>query len=158
MITELHFRRPAPTDDAVLEDWRHVHNTIIPAHILSLDEVRERAERNHLEVAYLDEITYRGEVLVGCSTVRPPSNEAKVATVIVRVLPAYRRQGFGTDMYERGLALARKLGAEAIETVVLSSNADGLQFALKHGFMETERYMLDGDTIPWIDLRLADFG
>ncbi|MFK0181713.1 GNAT family N-acetyltransferase, partial [Streptomyces xanthochromogenes] len=27
--------------------------------------------------------------------------------------------------------------------------------ALKHGFVETERYLLPGDTIPWIDLRLS---
>jgi len=50
---------------------------------------------------------------------------------------------------------ARELGAEVIETVVLSSNEDGLRFALKHGFVETERYLLPGDSIPWIDLRLA---
>jgi hypothetical protein len=50
---------------------------------------------------------------------------------------------------------ARELGAEVIETVVLSSNEDGLRFAQKHGFVETERYLLPGDTIPWIDLRLS---
>jgi hypothetical protein len=48
-----------------------------------------------------------------------------------------------------------KLGAEVIETVVLSSNEDGLRFAQKDGFVETERYLLPGDTIPWIDLRLS---
>lgn len=43
-----------------------------------------------------------------------------------------------------------------IETCVLEANADGLRFALGHGFVETERYLLDGDTIPWIDLRLPE--
>jgi hypothetical protein len=42
-----------------------------------------------------------------------------------------------------------------IETVVLSSNLDGLRFAQKHGFVQIDRYLLPGDTIPWIDLRLA---
>ncbi|MFF9914783.1 GNAT family N-acetyltransferase [Streptomyces sp. NPDC013457] len=138
-----------PDGDAALKDWQHVHNVIIPTHPLSLDEVRERAQRNHLEIAYLD------DDLVGCSTVRPPSDETPAATVIARVLAPHRRRGFGEELYERGLNRARQLGAEMIETVILSSNEDGLRFALKHGFVETERYLLPGDTIPWIDLRLA---
>lgn len=133
----------------MLKDWQYVHNVIIPTHNLSLDEVRQRAQRNHLEIAYLD------DDLVGCSTVRPPTDETLTATVIARVLAAHRRHGFGEELYARGLNRARELGAEVIETVVLSSNEDGLRFALKHGFVETERYLLPGDTIPWIDLRLS---
>jgi predicted GNAT family N-acyltransferase len=123
---------------------------IIPTHVLSLDEVRERAQRHHLEVAYL------GDVLVGCSTLRPPTDDTSTATVIARVLADHRGQGFGEELYARGLKRARKLGAEVIETVFLSSTEDGLRFAQKHGFVETERYLLPGDTIPWIDLRLPD--
>ncbi|MFF4289232.1 GNAT family N-acetyltransferase [Streptomyces sp. NPDC001633] len=130
-----------------LADWQHVHNVIIPAHQLSLDDVRERSGRHHLEVAYL------GDVLIGCSTVRPPVDGT--ATVIARVLAAHRGQGYGGELYARGLERARALGAGTIETVVLSSNEDGLRFALKQGFEEVERYLLPGDTIPWIDLRLA---
>ena len=138
-----------PDDDATLGDWRHVHNTIIPTHLLSLDDIRDRARRHHLEVAYL------GEVLVGCSTVRPPADGTATATVIARVLAEHRGQGIGEELYARGLIRARDLGAEVIETVVLSSNVDGLRFAHRHGFVETERYLLPGDTIPWIDLRLS---
>ncbi|MEV6591931.1 GNAT family N-acetyltransferase [Streptomyces acidicola] len=149
-MTDLHIRR---VDGAVsvqdLRDWQHVHNTIIPAHVLSLDDVRGRAERNHLELAYLD------GVLVGNSTVRPPEDDTATATVIARVLDGHRRQGVGEQLYARGLERARELGARVIETVVLESNTDGLRFALKHGFVEIERYLLEGDTIPWIDLRLA---
>ncbi|MFF5787927.1 GNAT family N-acetyltransferase [Streptomyces sp. NPDC012693] len=138
-----------PDGDATLKDWQYAHNMIIPTHSLSLDEVRERAQRNHLEIAYLD------DDLVGCSTVRPPTDETPAATVIARVLAAHRKRGFGEELYVRGLDRARQLGAEVIETVVLSSNEDGLRFALRHGFVETERYLLPGDTIPWIDLRLS---
>ncbi|MFG2720083.1 GNAT family N-acetyltransferase [Streptomyces sp. NPDC048416] len=138
-----------PTGDAALASWRHVHNVIIPTHPLSLDDVRERARRNRLEIAYL------GDEVVGCSTVRPPTDDTQTATVIARVLAAHRRQGFGDELYARGLSRARSLGARVIETVVLSSNDAGLRFALRHGFVETERYLLPGDTIPWIDLRLA---
>ncbi|MFG2861853.1 GNAT family N-acetyltransferase [Streptomyces sioyaensis] len=138
-----------PEGDDALQDWQYVHNTIIPTHLLSLEEVRERAQRHHLEVAYA------GDELIGCSTVRPPADDPLTATVIARVLEAHRGQGFGEELYARGLSRARELGAEVIETVVLSSNGDGLRFAKKHGFVETERYLLPGDSIPWIDLRLA---
>jgi RimJ/RimL family protein N-acetyltransferase len=137
-------------DEGTLADWRHVHNVIIPTHTLSPDDVRERAQRHHLEVAYL------GDVLVGCSTVRPPEDDTRTATVIARVLAAHRRQGYGEELYRRGLDRARELGAEVIETVVLSANEDGLRFALKHGFVEIERYVLPGETVPWIDLRLSE--
>ncbi|AJC60989.1 MULTISPECIES: GNAT family N-acetyltransferase [Streptomyces] len=146
-MSDLRFQQP--DDDAALRDWQFVHNAIIPTHILSMDEIRERAQRHHLEVAYL------GDVLVGCSTVRPPSDDALTATVIARVLAPHRGQGFGEELYARGLNRARELGAEVIETVILSSNEDGLRFARKHGFAEIERYLLPGEAIPWIDLRLA---
>ncbi|GAA2797427.1 hypothetical protein GCM10010441_23300 [Kitasatospora paracochleata] len=136
-----------PQDDAALEDWRHVHNVIIPTDPLSPEAVRERSGRNHLEVAYL------GDLAVGCSTVRPPADGT--ATVIARVLPDHRGQGFGERLYASGLARARALGAERIATVVLASNEDGLRFALRRGFTEVERYLLPGDTVPYVDLLLG---
>lgn len=135
--------------EARLRDWQHVHNVIVPPGALSLEEVRDRAGRHHLEVAYL------AGTPVGCTTVRPPAEGSATATVIARVLPAHRRQGFGTELWERGLAHARQLGAVVIETVVLASNPDGLGFALARGFVEVERYLLPGDSVPYIDLRLA---
>ena len=81
--------RYAPVGAATLEDRRHVHNTIIPTAPLPADEVRERVRRDHLRVAYL------GDALAGCSMVRPPEDDA--VTVIVRVLPDHRRQGYGED-------------------------------------------------------------
>lgn len=145
-------------DEVALEDWRHVHNLIVPPAAMSLDDVRARSARYRLEVAYL------GDDLVGCSTVRPPAGDgdedgagdAAVATVIARVLPGFRRRGFGAEIYGRGLALARELGAGRIETVVLAANEDGLSFARGHGFVEVERYVLDGESDVWVDLRLGE--
>ncbi|MGW0940796.1 GNAT family N-acetyltransferase [Streptomyces sp. NPDC002666] len=149
-MTELRIEQIEQVDgDAVLRDWQYVHNTIIPTAVLSLDEVRERAGRNRLTVAYL------GEVPIGCSTVRPPADGASVATVIARILPDPRGRGFGGQLYERALADARALRAEVIETCVLESNPEGLRFALGRGFVETERYVLPGDVVPFIDLRLV---
>ncbi|MFJ5228875.1 GNAT family N-acetyltransferase [Kitasatospora sp. NPDC088391] len=134
----------------MLADWQYIHNVIVPTDPLSLDEVRERAGRYRLEVAYL------GALAVGCSTVRPPDEESEgAATVIARVLPGHREQGYGTRLWRRGLECARAWGVDAVQTVVLESNAEGLAFALGRGFAETERYLLDGDTVPYVTLRRA---
>jgi GNAT superfamily N-acetyltransferase len=151
-------RITTPRDDAALRDWQYVHNAIIPTAPLSLDEVRERAGRNHLEVAHLagaDGADPAG-LLVGCTTLRPPPHDdpARTATVIARVLPAHRRRGHGAALCARGIEQARAMGARSIETIVLASNTDGLRFAEAHGFAEFERYVLPGDTIPFVTLRL----
>jgi ribosomal protein S18 acetylase RimI-like enzyme len=135
--------------DDMLRQWQHVHNVIVPPAAMSLDEVRERSGLYRLRNAYV------GEVLVGCSTVRPPEGEEGVATVIARVLPEFRRRGHGTALYDDGLAHARVQGAGVIETCVLAVNQEGLDFALARGFVETERYVLDGESDLWIDLRLT---
>jgi GNAT superfamily N-acetyltransferase len=136
-VPELHIA--TVDDERKIEDWRHVHNVIIPVDPLSTDDVRERITRNHLEVAYL------GDTLVGCSTVRPPGEGA--ATVIVRVLPSWRRQGFGTQLYESAMTYAKTLAPQHIETIIWAPNIDGLEFARAKGFAEVER---DDD---WVLLR-----
>jgi GNAT superfamily N-acetyltransferase len=137
---------PAAPDH--LEEWRAIHNEIIPTAPLSAEEVAERATRNRLTLGY------DGDELVGNATVRPPG-ESGTATVIVRVLPAYRRRGLGSRYLAHELEHARSLSPDRIETVVLASNEDGLAFALAHGFVEVDRYVLDGDTIAFVDLRLS---
>ncbi|MFI2434415.1 GNAT family N-acetyltransferase [Streptomyces sp. NPDC018693] len=135
--------------ETMLREWRHVHNAIVPPAAMALEEVRERAARHRLCNAYA------GDVLVGCSTVRAPEGEEGVVTVIARVLPEFRRRGYGAALYEDGLAYARVAGAGAVETCVLAVNTDGLRFAHARGFVEKERYVLDGGSDLWIDLRLS---
>lgn len=148
-MSDLRFARPV--GDAALRDWQYVHNTTIPAHHLSLDDVRERARRHRLEVVYL------GDVLAGCSTVRPPeeADDTRTATVIARVLADHRGRGIGAELFARGLLAAWELGAEQIATVVLAANDSGLRFARKEGFVETERYVLPGETAAWVDMRMV---
>jgi GNAT superfamily N-acetyltransferase len=139
-----------PVDgEAAIVDWQHVHNVIIPADPLSLDEVRERVGRNHLTVAHL------GDELVGCGTVRPPHQPGGTATVIARVLPDWRRRGLGTRLYADALAHARGLGAGVIETVVWAGNPAGLEFATARGFVEVEGYTVEGAQIPYVTFRLT---
>jgi GNAT superfamily N-acetyltransferase len=147
-VTEVRFAEVS--DEQSLLEWQQIHNEIIPADPLSLDEVRERSGRHRLELAYA------GDQAVGNSTVRRPTEDAG-AMVIARVLPAYRRHGIGTQLYERGLEAARRWADDRpVETVVLASNESGLAFALAQGFVEVERYTLPGDTVPYVALVLPD--
>ena len=140
--------RVVPAAPDHLREWREIHNEIIPTAPLSGPEVAERATRHALTVAYV------GERLVGCATVRPPAESQGTATVIVRILEPFRRRGLGTSYLDLMLAEARSLGAARIETVVLESNLDGLRFARARGFVEHDRYLLDGDTVAFVDLHL----
>jgi GNAT superfamily N-acetyltransferase len=132
----------------LLTTWQTIHNSIIPTSPLSADEVAERSTRHRLTLAYAD------GTWAGNATLRPPYMPDAVATVIVRILPEHRRRGYGMSYLQAELAEARRLGARRIETVVLESNTDGLAFARAHGFVEHDRYVLDGDTIAFIDLHL----
>ena len=135
-----------PADDDVrIRDWQHVHNTVIPTAPLGLDDVRERAGRNALDVAYAD------GVLVGCSTVRPATDDEPV-TVIARILPEHRHRGYGGQLYAHCLSTAHTLSGGPLQTIVLASNEDGLAFAVGQGFVETERYLLDGDEVEYVVL------
>lgn len=126
---------------------RVIHNLVIPAHQLSEDDARERAVRNRLTLAY------DGGTVVGNGTIRPPLPD--VATVIVRILPQHRRRGLRSGYLAVLLAEVRALGPRRVETVVLAANDGGLAFAVRHGFVETERYVLDGETEEWVDLVLT---
>ncbi|MFE5396384.1 GNAT family N-acetyltransferase [Streptomyces sp. NPDC056568] len=74
---------------------------------------------------------------------------------IARVLPGHRGRGIGSALYASGMAHARTLGAGAVETVVPAANAEGLRFAEARGFVERERYALDGESDERVDLRLT---
>lgn len=135
--------------EARLEQWRDIHNTVVATHPLSEAEVVERSGRHRLTLGYAD-----GR-LVGNATVRPPLDDARIATVIVRILPEHRRRGLGSAYFRSELAHARGLGASRIETVVLASNEDGLVFAHDHGFVEHDRYVLPGESVEFVDLHLS---
>lgn len=135
-----------PVTGALLEQWRTIHNNIIAPIQLTAEEVAERALRNDLTVAFID------GVLVGNATVRAPQDGG--VTVIVRILPDRRGHGLGSEYLQNLLKQPRAREAEQINTVVLAANVDGLAFALRRGFVETERYEVEG--VAFIDLTLQD--
>ena len=129
----------------LVEDWREVHNAVVPSSPLSSAEVQERLGRFRLHLAYA------GTELVGCTTVRPSFGEDGETTVIVRVLPEHRRRGHGGAMLR---LLLDDVGPAPLETIVWEANTDGLRFARAHGFVEeTERYLAPGDSAPFLTLR-----
>ena len=144
----LELRIEPAAEDGTLTDWQHVHNTIVPAAAMTLDEARERVGWYLLEVAYL------GDVLVACTTVRPPE-DGNSATVIVRVLPEHRRQGYGEFLYQRAMQQALSFGTKEIETIVWASNVDGLRFAQSRGFAEVSSYLPEGEDVPYLTLAIA---
>jgi RimJ/RimL family protein N-acetyltransferase len=127
--------------------WRRIHNDIIPASPLTVEDVAERRQRHLLTLAY------SGETVVGNATLRSPEDNSDIRTVIVRILPQFRNQGFGTAYLAQQLDQARRLGSRRIETVVLVANTDGLRFARNHGFEEIDRYVVDG--AEYVDLALS---
>lgn len=133
-----------PAIGELLESWRTVHNIVVSPSPLTAGEVADRARRNQLTVAFRD------GVLVGNATVRAPHDGA--VTVIVRVLPEHRRQGHGSEYLEAVLRQPRAGRATQINTVVLAASVDGLAFARRHGFVEAERYEVDG--VAFVDLTL----
>ncbi|MGW5580400.1 GNAT family N-acetyltransferase [Micromonospora chokoriensis] len=138
------------SDATTRRDWRQVHNDIIRAGPLSVEQVQGRADKHLLEVGYLDDVP------VSCTTVRQPSGERRRVVVIVRVLPLYRRRGIGQTLLDRAEGQAQQLGAGRIETIVWAANVDGLRFAITHGYTEVDRYLPRGQDIPYITLRRND--
>jgi hypothetical protein len=45
---------------------------------------------------------------------------------------------------------ARSFGAEAVATVFVESNVDGLGFDVARGFVEVGRYLSDDDPLPFL--------
>ncbi len=142
-MSDLVFTRVA--DDQTADVWTQVHNQIIPSDPLTVAQVVERSAVYALDLAILD------GTAVGCSTVRPVVDDQPV-TVIVRILPTYRRRGLGTALLAHVLAQARAWEADHIQTIVHGSNVDGWEFAVRRGFVETDRYTLEGESVPYIHL------
>jgi GNAT superfamily N-acetyltransferase len=141
---EFRFEKVEPTSIELIKLWRAIHNEIVPADELTLDEVTERATRSQMHLAYV------GGTAVACSTIRPPSDDAVM--VIVRVLPNFRNAGLGTKLYAYLCQCSWVQDAKAIDTVVLKANTAGLSFAMSRGFETIDEYEIEG--AQYIDLRL----
>ena len=69
----------------------------------------------------------------------PDAATPELAMVHVAVLPAARRRGAGTALYQAVSAWARGHGRTQLETWVLDADSDGVTFAAARGFEEVFR-------------------
>jgi ribosomal protein S18 acetylase RimI-like enzyme len=135
--------------EETLHGWLTVHNVLIPNAPLTLADARERLSRHRLLVAITDD-----RRVIGSTTVRPPEDEPSTVTVIARVLPRFQRAGIGRALYESAMRQVAEYQPTRVMTCVLASNERGLAFAGRLGFVEVERYVLDGDDVAFVDLAL----
>lgn len=75
----------------------------------------------------------------GFAAIEPRQASGDVVKAMIAVLPAERRQGTGTALYLAVSAWAREQGRRTLETFVLESDPDGLDYATKRGFVEVGR-------------------
>jgi mycothiol synthase len=68
-----------------------------------------------------------------------PSDSPDRKFVGVRVLPEWRRRGIGSALYNEALAHARALEPEWISTQVSEADPDSVAWAVRRGFVETQR-------------------
>jgi GNAT superfamily N-acetyltransferase len=76
---------------------------------------------------------------VGSAAASVPSSQPHFAVVLVTVLPHLRRRGAGSALFEAASAWASEHRVGKLETVIDSSDAASLDFALHRGFREQSR-------------------
>src|SRR6476646_5939408 len=125
--------RRASTDED-LEAFRTVFQVILPDdRCPSVADLRRTLEHRNQRVLL---IAREGGEVVG-SGLFDQSDEVGRAVTSARVLPTYRRQGFGTAILRLLLTLAREAG---FSRVGAGTDDDGsAEFARVHGYVETDR-------------------
>jgi RimJ/RimL family protein N-acetyltransferase len=101
-------------------------------------------------------LAYAGDDLIGNATIRPPPPGSATTTVIVCVFRPFRRRGYGPEYLAATLDQASGMAAQRIETVVLAANTEGLGFAQRRGFVETDRYTVGDGGGEYVDMVLTE--
>jgi GNAT superfamily N-acetyltransferase len=133
--------RRAETDDE-LELWRQVRMTLLPnERTASVAELRSGGS--------LLMLAYRNDELAGSGAAG--KSDVGGGSVIPRVLPAYRRQGIGTELLRRLASIVEESGYEDVGSMV--EDQGSLAFAERFGFAETGRQVEQvravGSDEPW---------
>jgi mycothiol synthase len=121
--------------DAELEQYVRVWNAITPTEPTTVELQRERRDRDPRRLSLL---AVEGSSVQGCGYAGP-SNSPDRGFLSPRVLPEFRRRGFGAALLRE---LAAHLAGVAFESA--SSHVDGndkgsLAFASRFGFQEVDR-------------------
>lgn len=112
-----------------------VWNAITPREPLSAEIVRRRWERQP-ERLYL--VAESGGRIIGNGMVGP-SDSPDRTFIAVRVLPEWRRRGFGSALYDRCEQHARALQPRSLSGHVSEAEPESLRFAERRGYREAGR-------------------
>ena len=115
-----------------------IWNAVYPTMPASLADVLDY-QRSCL--GHLDAVADRGADAAGSGfvVIEPHQAGRVVARAMLAVLPEHRRQGVGTALYRTVSTWAREQSKDTLETWVLESEPDGLDYATKRGFVEVGR-------------------
>jgi mycothiol synthase len=117
--------------DADLALWCDVWTAITPREPITVEEVERRITRQP-ERLYLT----GDEIAAGCVT---PTDSAGRLYVGVRVLPAARRRGVGSSLFQLLVDYARGLEPEWLSTQVSGADPESIAWAERRGFEEYGR-------------------
>ncbi len=126
--------RQAKTD-ADLAGWCEVWNAVTPREPNTLEDVKRRLARQP-DRLYL--VAEEQGAIVGLGFTGPSQSPERTA-VAVRVLPANRRRGLGSELFERTLEHASRLGPEWVSGMVFEDDAEAVAWVQNRGFEEYDR-------------------
>jgi mycothiol synthase len=129
-VTQIAIRRVE--SDADLDAWRRVRIAVLPHERTDTVEQLREAETPE-RLLLLGELAGR---VVG-SAIAHRSNVPDTVSVAPRVVPAFRRRGFGTALLRPLIAHAESLGAR--RALALADDEASAAFARRFGFEEADR-------------------
>jgi mycothiol synthase len=121
--------------DADLAGWCDVWTAITPREPIAVEDVRRRQQREP-ERLYL--VALDGDDVVGLGFAGRSQSPERTA-LAVRVLPAYRRRGFGSQLLEPLIEHAAGFEARHVSGMVSEDDVPSLSWARKRGFGEYDR-------------------
>jgi GNAT superfamily N-acetyltransferase len=113
-----------------------VYNRVWPRAAITLEEAEAWRAGNDETLEAVGELD--GEV-VGSAVVAIGPPRPDWAFTLITVLPAARRQGVGTALYEAVSAWARERGRDTLDTYAREEDPVGLDYALRRRFVEDSR-------------------
>jgi mycothiol synthase len=121
--------------DADLEAWCEIWNAITPREPNKLEDVKRRIGRQP-ERLYL--VAFEDGTPVGLGFAGPSQSPERTA-LAVRVLPAQRQRGLGSELLERVLEHADGLGAGQASGMVFEDDPESIAWVTNRGFEEYQR-------------------
>jgi mycothiol synthase len=121
--------------DADLAAYCEVWSAITPREPTRVEEVRRRLQRQPERLYLVAEDAGR---IVGTGFAGPSQSPERTA-LDVRVLPAHRRRGLGSELLERLLEHASGLGPERVSGTLFENDPESIAWATSRGFEEYAR-------------------